>query len=90
MKQNKSIGSLRTGEIFFHKESKVAIDFTLTKLAEKILKVNNLKTNLFTEFYFFSTRLKFLPLFCLLTPTLKKQSFNYWRQVIALDAILKR
>jgi len=28
-------------KIFFHKESKVAIDFTLIKLAEKIYKVNN-------------------------------------------------
>ncbi len=42
-------------KIFFQNESKVAIDFTLTKLVEKILKVNNLKTDHFTEFYFFST-----------------------------------
>lgn len=77
-------------KIFFHKESKVAIDFTLIKVAEKIYKVNNFKKEDFVKTYFFSTRRKFLRLLCLLTRTLKKGSFNYSRQVSALDAILKR
>ena len=77
-------------KIFFHKESKVAIDFTLIKVAEKIYKVNISIKEDFVKTYFFSTRRKFLRLLCLLTRTLKKRSFNYSRQVSALDAILKR
>jgi len=42
-------------KIYFHKESKVAIDFTLIKLAEKIYKVNNLnKCGLCKALFFFN------------------------------------